>query len=387
MTRNTTTQINQSAEVPGVAQAMNLMTHAVEQANAKVAVPPPPIFDNSSSMYRISEFFELFEPYATTVYGPKSRSWILALQPFVAGDVKAALLAIGPMHATYDGIKQRLIDPYSAGNASILSPHAQFITAVRNQGESLQVFRFRLERLAVEAFGKQNNKELIITKFLINLKPEIKNHVEAYILSQENVSLDVVVTLAATLGRNTTLATGYDPTNYIAATEQVALVNSSQFPQKCTLCQRRGHKESNCWFKGKTCYSCHKTGHFAKDCPESTVIQQNRRRRGEGNYGRTLQGNPVRCAFCKEHGHKMAHCPQFLGMLRKCCWCGDQSQESFQCSKNPARGMDSAGDVSDINMLMQNRLSHSSGKAYFVKVEIADVSRRYGGQWRIQALN
>ena len=46
----------------------------------------------------------------------------------------------------------------------------------------------------------------------MNLKPEIQNSVEAHLLNQENVSLDVV-NLAATLERNTTLATGYDPTN------------------------------------------------------------------------------------------------------------------------------------------------------------------------------
>ena len=363
------------ADASAVAEAVNLMTRAVEQANSRVAVPPPPTFDNSDCMYSISDFFLLFEPYAAAVYGPKSRSWILALQPFVAGDVKAALLAIGPIHAAYDDVKQRLMETYSVGAVSNTSPQAQFISASRLPGESLQVFRFRLERLAAEAFGGEHNNKLIIAKFLMNLKPDIKNSVEAHILSHENATLDIVVNLASTLERNTATLSSFDPTNYIANVGQVnvSAVAGTQANRKCLVCHRSGHREESCFYKGKPCFNCGRIGPFAKDCsgPPNKPTRSERR-----NLGQASGSRPSGCVFCEEEDHKMAQCPLFLGLLRRCNWCGEQSHDSFQCKKKPATQTDNnAGEVYsslNVNMLMQTKFTRSCANAYFVEVKVLD---------------
>ena len=48
---------NSVAEQGAASQALHLMTRAVEQANSKVAVLPPPILDHSNSMLIIYDFF------------------------------------------------------------------------------------------------------------------------------------------------------------------------------------------------------------------------------------------------------------------------------------------------------------------------------------------
>ena len=66
-----------------VAGAIHMMAEAIERANSRVAVPPPPVFDVSDPMYTIKDLFKLFEP---AVYGRTSRSWLLALPTFKLED-------------------------------------------------------------------------------------------------------------------------------------------------------------------------------------------------------------------------------------------------------------------------------------------------------------
>ena len=123
-------------------------------------------------------------------------------------------------------MKQRLTEAYAVGTASRLSPRVLFITVQRLQGESLKVFRFRLERLRKEAFDDQDISKLVLSKFLMNIRADIKNNVEAHILKEEEPSLDSVVNLAATLERNN-LVFGEDPTSFVAALGKLPINHDS----------------------------------------------------------------------------------------------------------------------------------------------------------------
>lgn len=79
------------------------------------------------------------------------------------------------------------------------------------------------------------------------------------------------------------------------------------------------------------------------------------------------------CPFCEEEGHKMAKCPSFLNLLRKCVWCGEHSHESHQCEKRPrGEGYYTGECVNSINLFMQSRNEPSKGRAYFANVTVSD---------------
>jgi hypothetical protein len=37
-------------------------------------------------------------------------------------------------------------------------------------------------------------------------------------------------------------------------------------PKKCGVCKKPGHRDNQCWHKGKTCHNCKKPGHVKADC-------------------------------------------------------------------------------------------------------------------------
>ena len=326
-----------------LAQAMAMMAHAVNNVNARSAVPPPPIFDNRDPTYTIKDLFTLFEPYAKAVYGPESKAWLLALQPFVEGDAKAALTAIGPVHSTYQEAKERLIETYSPKTGNRASPHAQFITAERRMDESPQVFRFRLERLANEAFGDSEDKEkLLVSKFLMNIAPDIKTNVEAHMLNYDEPTLDSVVELASTLERNKAPA--------VSNTEWVSLVRQSA----------QGTEPLKC-------YQCGQPGHFARNCRRSTAEKKQVRHN-------MAEGNISKCVFCEGLGHTMAKCDSFRRLISKCSWCGADDHESYRCKEKPGVPNKNSGNCIDVNMLMQTKELISDGNAYYVAINVANVT-------------
>ena len=51
-----------AGDLSQAARAMNMMAQAVEHANSRVAVPAPPVYDNTDSMYTINNFLICLNP-------------------------------------------------------------------------------------------------------------------------------------------------------------------------------------------------------------------------------------------------------------------------------------------------------------------------------------
>ena len=321
-------------------EAIRLLAGAIERS--KVNVPPPPTFDGSDPGYAIGDFFTLFENYAQAVYGAKSRSWVLALQSFVAGEARDALTAMGITNAEYDTVKERMQASWGARREQEATPQERFLKAEIRPGETLHVYSMRLLRLAGQAFeGIGDLNKVVLPKFMMTLDGDTRKAMEAYMLLMPEPTVETLVPLATTLSasRNGPLpAAVYSvgasaaPSGAVprmASTDGTAPARATQGGLRgatastsgCTYCGYRGHGESDCWVKTAQCHSCRDVGHLKYDCPHL-------RRRGGGRGGGRGRArdrvyeegsndrSDTRCAFCGTPGHFMNNCRDFLQTMK-----------------------------------------------------------------------
>ena len=70
--------------------------------------PAPEIYDCSNDSQTVTEFFNQFERYATSVYGNDTAVHLQVLPQYLSGEAKYIALAYGPS-AQYDTMKQCII--------------------------------------------------------------------------------------------------------------------------------------------------------------------------------------------------------------------------------------------------------------------------------------
>ena len=294
------------------AAALRLVAEAIAGAR-HVTVPPPPVFDRSDGSYTIEDFFTLYESYAASLYGPKSRSWVLVLQNFLAGEPRQALSALGVTTTDYDDVKRLIISCCKASQGIPRSPQENFLQATRRPDESLQVFVLRLEALATAAFGAgEGVKAAVMPKLMLSLSPEVRRAVEAHLLTMNNPTLDAALPLAVALSISLT-----DHGSQLDTVRTIG-VRAPPNPTPARAAEERARSFGQ---RQLRCYSCGSTGHLAAQC-RATVPQRGSWRgrggpasRGRGAYrGRGRgQGNPENnvCPYCGSFGHFMRDCREF----------------------------------------------------------------------------
>ena len=339
--------------------AIRLLATAIERS--KVNVPPPPVFGGTDSNYRLQDFLALYEEYAQSVYGPKSRSWVLALQTFVTGEAKSVLSAIGVTHGDYDTVKASFRRCWAARRESSVTPQERFLKAEHLPGESLQIYSLRLRRLAGEAFPQMDNvDEIVLPKFLLALDNDTRKALEAYMLVMPDPALDSVVPLATTLSANRAdslpaLVCNVNVPKLPENNSEVSRPAAGESTLACGHCGSPYHRYNDCRVRTAECFNCHAVGHLAARCPAPRAFgrrgndrQTDERSLGRGNQwagahrgrggpgpnfgnGNGGQGpnfhrgrgrpwpdpHATACAFCGSADHRMAICVEFWDIIRE----------------------------------------------------------------------
>ena len=242
--------------------------------------------------------------------------------------------------------------------------------AKRRADESLDVFLFRLAKLADQAFpedGEERAREsAVMEQFILGQKPDLSRH----LLEDKQGTLIEVKERAKRFETAQTLAAGSRGIHLVEAEEpydlaagrtsaaaeapevteqslakairlianlraadlnQRADYSGPQTPasKRCFQCQGFGHFASKCPVgvgRGRplgTCYQCGQSGHFKRDCPQRGVGSAPRQNRPGGARERP------RCSKCGLFGHHQSDCR--TDTSKTCSSCSKKGHLASEC--------------------------------------------------------
>ena len=161
--------------------------------------PAPEIYDCSNDYQTVTEFFNQFERYVSSVYGNDTAVHLQVLPQYLSGEAKHIALAYGPS-AQYDTVKQRIIVEL-ARRPLDSSPLTDFQEMKRKPGESLLVLSIRLETFLKQIeFLEADCKETLLRNKLVSLiHPEAVKRMNIQFSTRVEVPLADIVSLGSQL--------------------------------------------------------------------------------------------------------------------------------------------------------------------------------------------
>ena len=338
---------------------MAQLAEAIGRMNARQLPAPLPF----KGVGNINDFFEHFERHAESLYGTDPISYLQRLPQFLEGEPRDIAVAFGSgTGVTYEVVKARLIQEFTATRTLGNNQYSDFFSASRRPNESLVCFSIRLSALAgkIPNSTAQSRDVMVKSKFLGGLSKAISSQVDIHMSNQDNPTLEQIVKLASILeGKGVAPVTPADVKPKVAggggSLQANAIGNqpigNPAFKPKCFACKSEEHFIKDCPVaKNAKCYNCNNFGHISKHCTQPrkprnnggasrTASGGNRQEIGSFSPPRPAQSRPAkpRCGFCNIDGHIMRDCRQFKAALVVCVWCGG-GHASHTCEEKPNQG-------------------------------------------------
>ena len=280
----------------------------VHEVDRNKNVPPPEVFDITAGK-SFTRFWGKFERYCRCKYSNEEDDWVDVLGKYLKGEMKDIYRPAQENEQSYQYIKKRLINWYTAKRRNIeIDRRHEFAHAVMKKNENVHAYMYRLEDLAQAAFSDAETQEAELSMKLMKTAPsdfveKIKE--QSWLKSQNGtgyLTWEQVKVMASFRDENRTKRRVRSREQSWSEDEDerdVANITVKEGQRKrkednkssrdeteprrtsrgevqsgnrgpkviCRYCQRAGHIEKECWRKQGACLACGQKGHIAVNCP------------------------------------------------------------------------------------------------------------------------
>jgi len=222
----------------------------------------------------------------------KKHTSVTILHSAVDDDVFMRISHLEPAKQVWEKLEEEFFGNERIKQMQVLNLKREFEALKMNEAENINDFMTKVMKVVnqIRLLGEQFLDSRIVEKVLVVLPERFESKISALEESKDlsKISLtEVINALQAQEQRRllrqeeateTTLQVKHKGKSIATKGEKKFIGEHSgkdtkkkeRFP-KCGICKRTSHKESDCWYKGKTpppfqCRYCNKTGHIERFC-------------------------------------------------------------------------------------------------------------------------